>query len=74
MIFLNPAKDFYIQAARYAKNQQTKTINELEADIMMLEHNLFSMMDEGASKQKISLILNQVSELKEAIKEKKKKI
>ncbi len=78
MIFLNPAKEFYIHSAKYVKNNQLKTINELEADVMILEHNLFNlkdeMIDKSAQKQKISLIMDQVSKLKKVIKDKRNKL
>jgi hypothetical protein len=40
MIFTNPINDFYTKAATHAKRAVISELNELEAEIMMLEEML----------------------------------
>lgn len=70
MILFNPAKQFLLKAAPYAKEVKKQELNQIEADVMIIEEQFFRIQHKF-SPEVLTTFENKIYDLKRIIKHKK---
>ena len=74
MTLLDYRKEFLVKAAMHAKHMRMKELNSLEADLMMAEHLLHELRENGYPEDYMLDYGTQIQMIRKKIKENKLKI
>ena len=67
----SPLKDFYVKVVEHAIKYKFKNLNELEAELMVLENSFLSLKEKNMPPSALNTLQSQIHDLKRIIKHKK---
>ena len=73
MILFNPAREFLLKAAPYAKEIKKQELNQIEAEVMIIEENFFKIQHKFPP-EVLTAFENKIYNLKRIIKNKKQEL
>jgi Mg2+ and Co2+ transporter CorA len=71
MILSNPAKDFFVIAAKNAKKVKISELNSIETDLIFIEEQLLNLPEHEMSRDGLTELQKQIASIRYLIREKK---